>query len=485
MTSHLSSQALRIIRSPHFWVVVAMFTAGVILHYPQQILATDAPSLFLFLGLTRHAVERVFLLVPITYAGFFFGIRGGIAGLVVAWSIMLPRVILVSLYPADALFESIGVIVIGAVVNLLFYVYRKERERYQQALSKVEAAQQELRESQRSYKDLFEGALDAIWVHDLEGNIQVANKAAAELSGYSLEELLKMNAKSFLSDESLNLAREVRNKLVRRQLVGMPYEQRLIRKDGSEAICMLTTNLITSGGEPKVFQNIARDVTEEKRMQENLRYYLQQITRAQEEERSRIARELHDDTGQELVVMSRRIDRLLSAADHLSPQDIRCLEELKQQADKIFDGVHRFSQDLRPSLLDDLGLLPALESLTSDLTQHFGVAIAMGFDGSVRRLPPETELVLFRIAQEALRNVWKHSEASKAWVTVEFGDDKVILSIKDNGKGFELPERIGDLATVGKLGLAGMQERTRLIGGKLTIHSEPDKGTTVAAEVPI
>ena len=109
----------------------------------------------------------------------------------------------------------------------------------------------------------------------------------------------------------------------------------------------------------------------------------------------------------------------------------------------------------------------------------------MGFDGSVHRLPPETELVLFRIAQEALRNVWKHSGASKAWVTVEFGDDKVILSIKDNGKGFELPERIGDLATVGKLGLAGMQERAQLIGGRLTIQSELGKGTTVTAEVPI
>ena len=120
-----------------------------------------------------------------------------------------------------------------------------------------------------------------------------------------------------------------------------------------------------------------------------------------------------------------------------------------------------------------------------DLTNHFEVAIALEVVGSVRRFSPEIELILFRITQEALRNVWKHSEASKARVTVEFGDDKTVLTVKDNGKGFELPERIEDLAVAGKLGLAGMQERAQLIGGRLTLQSEPGKGTTVTVEVPI
>ena len=485
MVLSLTNRVLKTIRNRHLWVVVAMFAVGIVLHYPQQIIGTDSPSLFSFLGLTRHAVERVYLLAPITYAGFFFGIRGGITSLAVAFSIMLPRVILVSSYPTDALFETVGVIVIGAVVSLLFQAYRKEKEHYEKALSELELAHHELRKSQKSYKDLFEGAYDAIWVHDLEGNIQAANKAAAELSGYSLEELLGMNVKSFLSDESVGMAREVRDRLIKHQLTDMPYEQRMIRKDGSEAICMLTTNLIIRDSEPNGFQNIARDVTEERRMHENLRYYLQQITRAQEEERRRIARELHDDTAQELVVMSRRLDNLISTVSNLSPQDVACLEELRQQTEKILDEVHRFSQDLRPSVLDDLGLLPALESLAHDLSEHFGVAMAMGVVGSVRRLPPETELVLFRIAQEALRNVGKHSEASKAWITVEFGDDKITLNIKDNGKGFNLPERIGEFTTAGRLGLAGMQERARLIGGNLTIESELNMGTTIIVEVPI
>jgi len=482
---HLSTWSLKLVRSPHFWVVAVMFAIGANLHYHQLPFFWETEDAFSFFGFTRHAAIRVFLLVPITYAGFFFGTRGGIVSLVVALSIMLPRTIFISPSPADALFESISVIAIGAVVNFLFQMYRKEKERSQQALSEVEAAHHELQESQRSYEHLFKSAYDAIWVHDLEGNIQVANEAAAELSGYPVEELLGMNVRSFLDNESLNLAREVGDKLTRHQPVGMPYEQRLVRKNGSEAMCMVNTNLIASNGEAKGFQNIARDVTEEKRMQDNLRYYLQQITKAQEEERARIARELHDDTSQELVVLSRRLGNFISTAGRLSTQDITRLEELKQQIDKLFEEVHRFSQDLRPSVLDDLGLLPALESLSSDSTQHFGLATAMGAIGSVRRLPPETELVLFRIAQEALRNVCKHAEASKAWITLEFSDDRVVLSVNDNGRGFELPRMIGELATVGKLGLAGMQERAQLIRGKLVIQSELGKGTTVTAEVPI
>ena len=109
----------------------------------------------------------------------------------------------------------------------------------------------------------------------------------------------------------------------------------------------------------------------------------------------------------------------------------------------------------------------------------------MGVPGSVRRLSPETELILFRIAQEGLRNMCRHSEASRCWIMLEFNDDKVILTVKDNGKGFKLPDRVEDLAAVGKLGLAGMQERVRLIDGKLTIESEPGEGTTVGVEIPI
>jgi len=229
---------------------------------------------------------------------------------------------------------------------------------------------------------------------------------------------------------------------------------------------------------------VARDVTDEERVKENLRQYAQQVTRAQEEERKRIARELHDDTAQGLVAQSRLLEKLALCEANLSPEGLKLLEEVRHQTDAILQGVRRFSQDLRPSILDDLGLLPSLEFLAEGMTRY-GIATTVGVTGEKRRLPPEAELVLFRIAQEALRNVWQHSQASRAELTLSFSGNRLVVVIADNGRGFELPPRVGDLASIGKLGLAGMQERARLIGGTLTVQSEPGAGTRITVEVPL
>jgi len=293
-----------------------------------------------------------------------------------------------------------------------------------------------------------------------------------------------MNVRSFLSDESLNLAGHIRHKLLANEPVEQPYEQHLTRQDGTEAFIQLVTSLVLEEDEPVAFQHIARDVTEQKRMQDNLHYYLQQVTRAQEEERKRISRELHDETMQALVVLSRQLDTLASSGKGLSEDSHPHLEELRQQANNIMQGVRRLSQDLRPAALDRLGLVSALEWLASDVAEYSGIATKVNALGTERRLPEEVELVLFRITQEALRNVWRHSQATKAEITVEFDQNKTRITVSDNGKGFNLPKTIGDLARDGKLGLVGMQERTQLLGGTLTVQSQPGKGSSMTAELP-
>jgi PAS domain S-box-containing protein len=354
-------------------------------------------------------------------------------------------------------------------------LYEQERE-----------ATMQLRVSEERYRELFENANDAIWVHDLEGNIIAANKASEKLTGYTVEELLqasKLNVSAFLSDEGLIMAKDIRRRLLKNEPVVQPYEQRIFRKDGTEAILMITTNLLTEGGRPVAFQHIARDVTEEKRMRENLQFYLRQINRAQEEERKRIARELHDDTIQYMVVLARQLDELASSSKGLSDEERLHLENLRQQINSIMEGVRRLSHDLRPATLDRLGLLPALEWLASQVPS--GVSVEVKAYGTERRLPAEVELVLFRIAQEALSNVRRHSQATKAEVKVEFEDKKTRITVKDNGKGFDLPETMGDLVKAGRLGLAGMQERIQLLNGSLKIESEPGRGTTVTVEAPV
>ncbi|MEW6033363.1 MAG: PAS domain S-box protein [Chloroflexota bacterium] len=342
-----------------------------------------------------------------------------------------------------------------------------------------------LRRSERDYRGLFENANDAIWVHDLQGNITTANKAAARLTGYDIAELLKMNAAGFLSDDAKSIAREARRRLMLGEPIGQPYDQQLIKKDGTMAILKLTSSLVTTDGRPTGFQHIARDVTEEKRMQDNLRYYLQQITRAQEEERKRIAREFHDETAQALYALTRQVDNFTRSSASLAPDHVSFLKSLENQINEVLRGVRRTSQALRPPMLDDLGLLATLRWLLDELGRQSGIEARLEVLGTERRFHPEVELTVFRIVQEALRNIERHSHASKASVTVEFKPDKTVFSVSDNGKGFDVSQSLSDLPRSGKLGLAGIEERVRLLGGTVKVNSEPGRGTTLTVETPI
>lgn len=346
-------------------------------------------------------------------------------------------------------------------------------------------ATEALKESENRYRDLFNSASDAILIRDLEGNILEVNQAASELTGYTVDELVKTNIRQFLTAESFEIAMKKQRRQLEGEATSQRYELEMVRKDGTRAVIEAMISIINENEQPVAIQATVRDVTEERKMRDSTRFYLHQVTIAQEEERKRIARELHDDTAQELVALSRRLDKLSATSTKLSRRDSTLLEEAQQDVDRILEGVRRFSRDLRPSILDDLGLLPALEWLASELTKQFDIAIATAVVGTERRFSPEAELVMFRIAQEALRNTCRHAQASRASVAMEYGEDKTIIRVSDNGKGFELPERLSDLASLGKLGLAGMEERARLLGGTLSLQSAPGKGTTVTIEVPI
>lgn len=657
------------LRSPHFWLIFALFTSCGVLHYVEQLGITGTVPPSFHFGLTRHALDRILFLVPIVYSGFVFRLGGGLIACVVALFLMLPRALVISPSPADALLETTGIILVGVLACLWFRAQAQRLRAEEQrglALETMERARQKLRSqvrvtmehqkrlttlsaissllaeslqpertlrlaidmvmntmaadailiflrkqetgelvlatyegvspqfaqnlsktglgegfnrrvadagevvvmedtsdapalyreavrqeklqsqlivpmksrgqvvgtlwiathrqqkfppedidllvaignevgsalenarlyqeqlrvmqevqaSERKYKDLFERAHDAIWVHDMDGNMVSANDAAARLTGYEVDELCRMSIMSNLSEESLRLAKEIRTKLLERKPVNQPYEQRLITKQGTEAILQLTTSVVTVDGKPVGFQHIARDVTEERRMEENLRFYLQHITNAQEEERKRISRELHDSTAQTLIAMLHQLEHFLQDKSDLRMDDTRFLWRLHEEVRSVLQEVRQFGRDLRPSILDDLGLNPALEWLASEMEKENGIDTNLQVVGSERRFPAEAELMLFRIIQEALRNVARHSSASQARVTVTFNEQTTEVTVEDNGKGFALPQNLGDLSRLGKLGLTGMQERARLLGGSLKVESELAKGTKVTVKVP-
>lgn len=342
-----------------------------------------------------------------------------------------------------------------------------------------------LQRSEANYRELFQNASDAILIHDLEGRIIEANKACEKLLGHSEDELLGRKASEFLKQDALGLAREIRNKLLGRDAMEQRYEQALERGDGTEAIVEIATRLIISDGKPVGFHNIARDVTDERKMRDNLRYYLRQVLRAQEEERKRISRELHDDTSQSLLLLIHGLDALTSSpGTRLSKQVRENVTQLHKLAVEILVGLRRYAQELRPAILDDLGLVAAVEWVADNVSRERGISVSVEMAGSEHDLSPETRLVLFRIAQEALTNIKRHSEATRASVKLECEVGRTIMTVSDNGRGFELPQRLGDLARIGGLGLTGMRERARLLGGTLRVESKPGEGTVITVELP-
>ena len=369
----------------------------------------------------------------------------------------------------------------GNLARLLPAIERELREaKERQGRRRAEKA---LGESETRYRNLFNTASDAIFVRDLEGNIVEVNQAASALTGYTVAELAEMNIADLLTRKSFEIVMERQRMQMVDEITSQPYELELIKKDGSRAVIESLARVITDDGQPVAVQAMVRDVTQQKRWRENMLFYISEITRAQEEERKRIARELHDETAQELATLLLDIDAVSKTRDYLSEEMKQLLERLRGRTDSILDGVRRFSYELRPGMLDDLGLIPALETLVEELNREGSINARIEVLGSEQRLSSETELVLFRIVQEALRNIRRHSQATKAVVRVDFAGSEVMISVADNGSGFELPEILGDFAAGGKLGLLGMYERARLLGGSFLVESQMGHGTKVTVTV--
>ena len=292
------------------------------------------------------------------------------------------------------------------------------------------------------------------------------------------------NARDFLNEDSIELAREVRRKILGAQDFSQPYVQRLKRKDGTIRTVKMSTALVMTNGEPSGFQHSTRDMTDEIEMGEKIRFYLRQVLVAQEDERKRIARELHDDTAQLLGSLSRQIDNYLRKKRKPASADMLFLKDLQTQLNRGVKDVHRFSQALRLSILDDLGLIPALRSLLKDIEETERIVAEIETVGQERRYSAEVETMLFRIVQEATANIRKLADASQAKVVIEFADDKLVVKISDNGQGFRFSNNVHDFLRVGKLGLAGIQERASLLCGSLDVRSSPGDGTTVTVTVP-
>jgi two-component system CheB/CheR fusion protein len=403
--------------------------------------------------------------------------------------------------------------------------------------------QAHVRQSELRYRRLFESAQDGILMLDPKTRkITEANPYIVKLLGYSREQLIQKELWQIglIKDEAASRAafRELKAKGVIR------YENLpLLSKSGQHHEVEFVSNLYKEGDEQVIQCNI-RDITDRKGietalmkaqtqietysvqleskvtartkeltvanqrllaslksineakekyrslleasqfMQKKLRHLARQILTAQEDERRKISRELHDVVVQTLVGINVEL-AALGAAANLGARPLKAkIAHTQRLVEKSVNAVHQFARELRPAVLDDLGLIPALHAFLKTVASRAKLKISLTAFAGVEALSNERRTVLYRVAQEALTNVVRHAQASVVKVSIREISGAVCMEVHDNGKSFQVPQALSP-KTNKRLGLLGMRERVEMIGGLLNIASAPGQGTTVRAEIPL
>lgn len=350
-------------------------------------------------------------------------------------------------------------------------------------------AQRALRDSEERYRTLVEWSPEAIVVHQ-EGRISYVNPAgAAMLGAESTDRLLGLPVMDIVHPQDrAPVAHAVRTLLRERKPTHLA-ERRVVRLDGAVIDVETKAGPIVVDGVPAV-QVVMRDITTRKRAQAELHDSRQQlralsakVLAAQETERRRIAHELHDELGQALTAIKINLladDRWgRQGGNAPMAENIRIVEQALQQ-------VRGLALALRPSMLDDLGLAPALRWLTEQSSQRGGVQVRLQVPAQLGRLAPDLETAVFRIVQEALTNIARHARARHATVAIDFPAPELLrVGIHDDGVGFDVAVMRERALEGGSIGILGMQERATLAGGELSIRSEPGRGCEVSLHCPV
>ena len=348
----------------------------------------------------------------------------------------------------------------------------------EERIAERKRAEVALRESEERYRELFENARDAIYVHDLDGNYIRVNHAAEKLSGYKSEEIVGRNFDEFVAADDLRFARKTFYAKLAEQ-GETSFEVDIIAKDGRRVPVEVRSRAIYENGVMVGVQGIARDITERKLAQDALQMFSRQLIEAQEDERRRISRELHDQIGQVLTAIKMNL-HTVQQVRHVS--EIGCyVKDNLEAVDEALRLVRDLSVDLRPPVLDDFGLVTALCWYVDRFTRRTGLEVDVIIEMPDRnqRFSREVETACFRIAQEALTNIVRHAQASQLSLQIAKDESGLLLSIKDDGVGFDpqsLQKRAPRAAT---LGLISMHERAHAAGGTVEINSAASKGTEI------
>jgi PAS domain S-box-containing protein len=349
-------------------------------------------------------------------------------------------------------------------------------------------AQRSLRESEARFRSAFDDALIGMAVVAVDGRLLRVNRAFCDMVGYATPELLAttFQALTHADDVEANLA-HVRRTLAGEQ-AGFQMEKRYHHRRGHLVWVLLSVSLVRDAdGRPLYFVSQVQDITERKRGEEALRTSRQEILTlagrlisAHEEERRRIARELHDDLGQDVAALAIFISNL-RRRPALPPAVLQTLGDLLGRTNDLAVSLRELSHELHPAWIEHVGLVSALKSFAAEFGGLNGLEVALTAPDEEDGIPADVRICIFRVVQESVRNVARHSGAMRAEVVLRVADDHVQLRVRDAGRGFD----VASIRPGVGLGLSSIAERVRLVRGRAEVMSTPGVGTEVAVTIPL
>lgn len=345
-------------------------------------------------------------------------------------------------------------------------------------ITKHKRAEEALNKSEEKFHSYIESAPDGIFIADSQGKYRDVNSAACKLLGYSKEELLTMSIPDILEPVCVDRALEDFNQLMRKGEFSGEYVY--LKKDGTLFDMSLDAVKISDN----MYLGFTKDITDRKKAEETLRDFTRKLVESQESERKRIAAELHDSLAQDLLVITNEIKYYVKSSS-ANAGELEPLKRASTLAIQIIDQIREISYDLRPSQLDKLGFKKGVESLVGRLSRSSGIVISSDIRLGSFKIPPDIEINIFRIIQEGLNNVIKHSEAKSCFVKVFHKNNMLFVKISDKGKGFNPDSSLHKDRSKKKFGLKGINERATIIGGTFTLDSISQKGTTLNISIPV
>ena len=349
-----------------------------------------------------------------------------------------------------------------------------------------------LRENGEKYKELAELLPQTLFEIDLTGNLTFSSRNASQSFGYAQGVFDKgLNAMELFVPEDRDRFSANKKRTLRGNNTG-GSEYTMLRKDGSTFPVVIYSNPMSRDGKSVGLKGIIIDISEVKKKdmllresEKKLRLLSSHLLTVQERERRRISMELHDEVGQSLTVLKLQIRSIKNKLNN-SQTDLKedCVEILKYM-DQTIENVRRFSRDFGSSILEDMGLCAALRWLAEDFEKHSNINISLDIEKIDNLFPRESQIIVYRIFQEAITNIDKHAHADHLSIVIMKKKKYVFFQIVDDGKGFEKKQIDNRSSDVIGLGLTAMDERAKMLGGTLKIFSRKQRGTRITLNVPI